>query len=136
MNKPERPEDHLRRLRPVVLVRRADAAGFFAKRGMEVLDVVCTADLGVLRAKLKEVGEELVRALQPGGTPVHYDLLSGTPLALPRLRDKSPRVTVVLFRLCNWVHAAERREIERALGEAFRLVREGSRRRRSRLCFR
>ena len=70
-------------------------------------------------------GAALARALAPGGTLVHYGLLSGRPLP-PALAAERPDVRVVLFRLRDWVHSAGRDEVERALTEVQRLVADGT----------
>lgn len=127
-------------LRPIALVRRLDSAGQLQKE-LDVEAVVCTSEVG-LRRRLHELtggrglsvawdavggaeGDDLVRALRPGGTLVHYGLLSGTPLST-RLRDECPEVRIILFRLRDWVHTAQRPELQRALDEVFQLVRDGT----------
>jgi NADPH:quinone reductase-like Zn-dependent oxidoreductase len=69
-------------------------------------------------------GNTLARTLCRGGTLVHYGLLSGTPLT-PALYSECPGCRIVLYRLRDWVHAAERSAIEDALEEAFEMIREG-----------
>lgn len=70
-------------------------------------------------------GGDLALALRPGGTLVHYGLLSGRPLpaALPARR---PDVRIVPFRLRDRIHAADRHERARVLAAVFPLVLDGT----------
>ncbi|KAL2835977.1 chaperonin 10-like protein [Aspergillus pseudoustus] len=125
----------------IALVRRPNMEGeLMAQLGVDA--VLCTSsDEGRLRDRLLEVtggrglavawdavggpqGDELVRALQPGGTLVHYGLLSGTPLSWS-LREECLGARIALFRLRDWIHSAERGAVQQALEECFQLIREG-----------
>jgi NADPH:quinone reductase-like Zn-dependent oxidoreductase len=133
-----------RGLEPIALVRNPDSRARLAD--LQLSAVVCTTEPrphdGGLRATLREItggqglavgwdavggaeGAELFRALSPGGTLVHYGLLSGRPL--PPLLNPEPRdARIVLFRLRDWVHTAERSAVARALDDVYRLVLDGT----------
>ncbi|KAK9351146.1 quinone reductase [Lipomyces doorenjongii] len=127
-------------VQPIALVRRPDGHRQLMSQ-LGVSAVLCTSEVG-LRRRLHELsggcglavawdavggteGDELARALRPGGTLVHYGLLSGTPLS-PRLRDEYPEARIVLFRLRDWVHTTERHALQLALNEVFELIRDGT----------
>ncbi|KAE8362463.1 hypothetical protein BDV27DRAFT_166236 [Aspergillus caelatus] len=127
-------------IRPITLIRRPDGAGKLSDQ-LDLSAVVCTSEVG-LRRKLSELndgrglavawdavggteGDDLVRSLAPGGTLVHYGLLSGIPLSY-RLHEECPEARIVLFRLRDWIHTAERHELQRALDDMFELVRDGT----------
>ncbi|KAM0420397.1 hypothetical protein ACHAPT_011817 [Fusarium lateritium] len=93
-------------VRPIALVRRREAQEELVDQ-LEVSDVLCTSTIseGGLIKKLYELsggrglsvawdavggpeGDDLIRALRPGGTLAHYGLLSGKPLSFG-LRDQS-----------------------------------------------
>ena len=125
-------------IQPIALVRRPESKKLFVgKPGIS--SVLCSSEPGV-RRQLYELsnghglavawdavggaeGEELAQSLAPGGKLVHYGLLSGLPLS-PSLYQKCPGVQIVLFRLRDWVHSAERNEIQSALNECFEMVRD------------
>ncbi|KAH8423408.1 zinc-dependent alcohol dehydrogenase family protein [Aspergillus melleus] len=126
-------------IRPIALVRRAGVESQL-KSQLGVSAVLCTSEVR-LQHKLLELtngrglsvawdavggseGDDLARALSPGGTLVHYGLLSGTPLSL-RLYEECPQARIVLFRLRDWVHSAERHALHSALNEVFQLIRDG-----------
>ena len=126
-------------VRPIALVRRPNVQAQQMSH-LTVSAVICTSD-GGLQQRLLELtggrglavawdavggseGDTLARALRPGGTLVHYGLLSGTPLSL-RLQDECPEARIVLFRLRDWVHSTDRGALQLALNEAFRLIRDG-----------
>ncbi|MGH4030294.1 zinc-dependent alcohol dehydrogenase family protein [Actinomycetota bacterium Odt1-20B] len=126
--------------RPVAVVRHP--------RSLPQLDgvvdpsaIVCTAD-GPAGAALRDLtagrgadavldavggpdGADLCRALRPGGTLVHYGLLSGRPLPHD-LWTERPDVRVVLFRLRDWVHTADRGRVAAALDKVYDLVLDGT----------
>ncbi|MBB5122283.1 alcohol dehydrogenase [Streptomyces eurocidicus] len=128
---------------PVALVRHP--RGREQLTGLRTAAVLCTSDDGVreaLPAVVREAaggrpptvvldavggseGGDLARALAPGGTLVHYGLLSGRPLP-PALATERPDVRVVLFRLRDWVHTADRARLTDALAEAQHLVADGT----------
>ncbi|GAU71185.1 putative oxidoreductase [Streptomyces sp. NBRC 110611] len=129
-------------IRPIAVVRHP--RGLTRLAGTELTAAVCTADraagqavreltrgLGaevVLDAVGGAEGAELGRALAPGGTLVHYGLLSGHPLP-PELPAERRDVRIVLFRLRDWVHRAHADAPDRltdALTEAFGLVLDGT----------
>ncbi|KAF9894652.1 hypothetical protein FE257_006540 [Aspergillus nanangensis] len=126
-------------VRPIVLTRRPEVLDQLMSRS-EVTAVICTSN-GDLRRRISEwtgvrglavaydavggsEGNDLAHSLAPGGTLVHYGLLSGTPLS-PWLYKECPGVHITLFRLRDWVHGAGRHEIQRALDAVFDLVRDG-----------
>ncbi|TVY59864.1 Enoyl-[acyl-carrier-protein] reductase [Fusarium oxysporum f. sp. cubense] len=130
-------------VRPIALVRRSDAQEQLMGQ-LGVSAVLCTStlsDIGLQHRLLGLTGgrglavawdavggpegDDLAHALYPGGTLVHYGLLSGTPLSL-RLRDECPEARIILFRLRDWVHATEHHELQRALDEVFQLIRNGT----------
>lgn len=128
---------------PVALVRHPQ--GREQLTGLRTAAVLCTSDAGVreaLPAVVREAaggcppavvldavggseGGDLARALAPGGTLVHYGLLSGRPLP-QALATERPDVRVVLFRLRDWVHTADRARLTDALTEAQHLVADGT----------
>ncbi|MGI5170776.1 zinc-dependent alcohol dehydrogenase family protein [Spirillospora sp. CA-253888] len=129
-------------VRPIAVVRHPRSLERLA--GTDLADGVCTADravgeavreftLGrgadvVLDAVGGTEGAELARALAVGGTLVHYGLLSGRPLPA-RLAAERPDVQIALFRLRDWVHAAQTTDPSRiadALAEVFALVLDGT----------
>ncbi|KAL4899015.1 hypothetical protein BDW74DRAFT_164110 [Aspergillus multicolor] len=126
-------------VRPIALTRRPDVLEQLMSRS-DVTAVICPSD-GELRQRIYELtesrgltvaydavggseGNDLAHLLARGGTLIHYGLLSGVSLS-PWLYQERPDVQIVLFRLRDWVHTTERREIQCALNEAFDLVREG-----------
>ncbi|OJJ76666.1 hypothetical protein ASPBRDRAFT_62782 [Aspergillus brasiliensis CBS 101740] len=126
-------------VRPIALTRRPEVIDHWMGTS-EVTAVICSSD-GGLRRKIHELtggqglavaydavggseGNDLAHSLARGGTLVHYGLLSGTPLSGLLYRE-CPNVQIVLFRLRDWVHTVERREIRSALDNVFGLVREG-----------
>jgi NADPH:quinone reductase-like Zn-dependent oxidoreductase len=129
--------------RPIALVR--NPAGRALLADLDLSAAICTTEPGQgdgLRATLREItggeglaagwdavggteGAELFRALAPGGTLVHYGLLSGRPLP-PSLNTERPDARIVLFRLRDWVHTAEPTAIADALDEVYRLVLDGT----------
>ncbi|KAL3457979.1 chaperonin 10-like protein [Aspergillus heterothallicus] len=126
-------------IKPIALVRRPNLESqLMSQLGLSA--VLCTAE-GNLHRRLLAVtegrglsvawdavggseGDDLVRALRPSGTLVHYGLLSGTPLSFS-LRQECPQARIVMFRLREWVHSAKREAIQGALDECFQLIREG-----------
>ncbi|KAL3440827.1 chaperonin 10-like protein [Aspergillus insuetus] len=126
-------------VRPIALVRRPNIqAQLMSQLGVSA--VICTSE-GGLQHRLLELtggrglavawdavggseGDDLARALSPGGTLVHYGLLSGTPLSV-RLHDECPEARIILFRLRDWIHSTERCALQLALNEAFQLIRDG-----------
>jgi NADPH:quinone reductase-like Zn-dependent oxidoreductase len=122
--------------RPVALIRNPDSRARLAD--LDLTEVVC-ADQG---ADLRQItgdrglavawdavggadGAGLFRRLAPGGTLVHYGLLSGRPLP-PLLGRERPDARIVLFRLRDWVHTARRSELTAALDDVYRLVLDGT----------
>ena len=104
--------------------------------------VLCTSDEVRLTQKLYELtggrglavafdavggeeGDDIVRALCPGGTLVHYGLLSGRPLSYSLFKE-CPEAKIELFRLRDWVHSTEHKEIQYALDEVYELIRDGT----------
>ncbi|PIG85292.1 alcohol dehydrogenase [Aspergillus arachidicola] len=127
-------------IRPIALIRRHDGKRQLSDQ-LGLSAVVCTSEAG-LRHKLSVLsggrglavawdavggteGDDLVRSLAPGGTLVHYGLLSGIPLSY-RLREECPEARIELFRLRDWIHTAKRHELQRALDDTFDLVRHGT----------
>lgn len=129
-------------IRPIALVRQPHSLPLLS--GTDLTAAVCTADRPAGEA-LRELtsgrgadvaldavggteGAELGRALAPGGTLVHYGLLSGRPLPW-ELAAERRNVRIVLFRLRDWVHTAQAENPARlsdALTEVFGLVRDGT----------
>ncbi|KAK1676551.1 putative alcohol dehydrogenase [Colletotrichum godetiae] len=130
-----------RGVKPIALVRRLESRELLLRLSeLGVSAVVCSSE-DSLRQKLLDLtdgrgiavaydavggseGDEIVRALTPEGTIVHYGLLSGQALSF-RLREECPGVRIVMYRLRDWVYAVEREEVRNALEEAFQLIREG-----------
>ncbi|UDD63504.1 putative secondary metabolism biosynthetic enzyme [Aspergillus flavus] len=127
-------------IRPIALIRRPDGKRQLSDQ-LDLSAVICTSETG-LRRKLSELsggrglavawdavggteGDDLVRSLAPGGTLVHYGLLSGIPLSY-RLREECPDARIELYRLRDWIHTAKRHELQRALDDIFELVRDGT----------
>ncbi|KAJ0338531.1 hypothetical protein COL154_012685 [Colletotrichum chrysophilum] len=126
-------------LRPIAIIRRADAA--MELDGLDI-EAVLDSSEGDIQSRVQEVsggrgltvacdavggpeGDSLARALSPGGTLVHYGLLSGVPLSY-RLYSERPDVRIILFHLREWVHAASPVEIQSAFDEVFGLIRDGT----------
>jgi NADPH:quinone reductase-like Zn-dependent oxidoreductase len=126
-------------VRPIAIVRRPDSRGHLT--GLHLSGVLCTADGDGLDALHEATdghglavafdavggpeGGQLAKALAPGGTFVHYGLLSGHPL--PYTLGAERRDTrIELFRLRDWVHSVDRPQLQRALDEVFRLVLDGT----------
>ena len=126
-------------IQPIALVRRSESKELFLNKP-GISRVLCTSEPGI-RHELHEStngrglavawdavggaeGEELARALAPGGKLIHYGLLSGSPIS-PYIFQDCPGAQIVLFRLRDWIHSAERHEIQSALNECFQLVQEG-----------
>ncbi|WP_167475446.1 zinc-dependent alcohol dehydrogenase family protein [Nocardia arthritidis] len=121
-------------IRPVALVRGdADGPG---TAGPEWAGVLSTREPGWERELIRltgggpeigydavggAAGDVLIATLRPGGSLVHYGLLSGRPLSARR-----PDVSIVLYRLRDWVHRAGHGELQSALDEAGRLVLDGT----------
>lgn len=127
-------------LRPIAIVRRPESIARIEDQ-LAVQAVVCTSEVR-LQDRLRELtdgrgltvawdavggteGDDLVRALRPGGTLVHYGLLSGTPLSAG-LREERPDVRIVMFRLRDWVHTTPRLALQLALDEIYQLIRDGT----------
>lgn len=127
-------------LRPIAIVRRPESIGRIEDK-LAVQAVVCTSEVG-LRHRLRELtggrgltvawdavggtdGDDLVRALHPGGKLIHYGLLSGIPLSTG-LRNDCPDVQITMFRLRDWVHTTQRLALQRALDEVYQLIRDGT----------
>lgn len=128
---------------PIALVRNPSSRALLAD--LELTAVVCTTEAGQrndLRATLHEItagrglavawdtvggaeGADLFRSLSHGGTLVHYGLLSGRPLP-PLLNTERADARVVMFRLRDWVHTAERSALAGGLDDAYRLVLDGT----------
>lgn len=125
--------------RPIALVRNPASRALLAD--LDLSAVICTTEPGQ-GDDLREItageglsagwdavggseGAELFRALAPGGTLVHYGLLSGRPLPAS-LTTERPDARIVLFRLRDWVHTAEPAAIADALDEVYRLVLDGT----------
>ncbi|MFE0043952.1 zinc-dependent alcohol dehydrogenase family protein [Streptomyces albireticuli] len=128
---------------PVAVVRHPRSREQLA--GLRTAAVLCTSDAAVrdsLPAVVREAaggrppavvldavggaeGGDLARALAPGGTLVHYGLLSGRPLP-EALATERPDVRIVLFRLRDWVHTADPARLTDALARAQRLVADGT----------
>jgi NADPH:quinone reductase-like Zn-dependent oxidoreductase len=127
-------------IHPIALVRRPESKKLLiGQPGLSA--VLCTAESGVWR-RLRELsgrqglmtawdavggaeGDELTRALAPGGKLIHYGLLSGIPLS-PLLHNECPGVRIVLFRLRDWIHSTEHHTIQLVLNHVFQLVRDGT----------
>lgn len=126
-------------VRPIALTRRPDVLDKLMSRS-DITAVVGPSE-GDLKQRIYDLtgsrgltvaydavggseGNDLARSLARGGTLIHYGLLSGVSLS-PCLYRERPDVRIVLFRLRDWVHATERREIQCALDKVFDLVREG-----------
>ncbi|ARZ72207.1 alcohol dehydrogenase [Streptomyces albireticuli] len=128
---------------PVAVVRHPRGRERLA--GLRTAAVLCTSDTAVreaLPAVVREAaggrppavvldavggpeGGDLARALAPGGTLVHYGLLSGRPLPAA-LAAERPDVRIVLFRLRDWVHTAEAAPLADAFARAQHLVADGT----------
>jgi NADPH:quinone reductase-like Zn-dependent oxidoreductase len=126
-------------VRPIAIVRRPDSRRHLA--GLQLSSVLCIADCDGPDA-LREAtdghglavafdavggpeGGRLVRALAPGGTLVHYGLLSGHPLP-PTLGAERRDTRIKLFRLRDWIHSVDRPQLQRALDDVFRQVLDGT----------
>lgn len=70
-----------------------------------------------------ESGAAMAHAIKPGGSLLHYGLLSGAPLPF----DLARRVQAVVkpFWLRNWVHAVTHAELCDAMSEVFADIRSG-----------
>lgn len=127
--------------RPIALVRSQGSGELLSD--LELTAVVCAAEPEPdLHKALREItsgqglavawdavggaeGADMFRALAPGGTMVHYGLLSGMPLP-PWLKTERPDAHVVMFRLRDWVHTTERSVLSGALDDVYRLVLDGT----------
>ena len=129
--------------RPIALVRNPRSRALLAD--VELAAVVCTTEIrphADLRATLLEItggeglatawdavggaeGADLYRALSPGGTLVHYGLLSGRPLP-PLLSAERADARLVMFRLRDWVHTAARSALADALADVYQRVLDGT----------
>ncbi|MGL4964377.1 MAG: zinc-dependent alcohol dehydrogenase family protein [Inquilinus sp.] len=68
-------------------------------------------------------GLALAAAIRPGGTLIHYGLLSGVPL--PPDLGRREGVTVRPFWLRSWVHSSSRAALLEAMAEVFGDIRSG-----------
>ncbi|WP_026871986.1 zinc-dependent alcohol dehydrogenase family protein [Inquilinus limosus] len=68
-------------------------------------------------------GAALAAAIRPGGTMIHYGLLSGVPL--PPELGRRDGVAVRPFWLRSWVHAAPRAALRETMAEVFGDIRSG-----------
>ena len=126
-------------LRPLVIVRRAASRDLL--RGLSLEDVIvtdggadCTAWLRAgwgglgptlaLDAVGGATGQAMIDALSPGGTMLHYGLLSGRPLGQDRPLRRDVRFA--LFALRTWVHGQPRARVAEALAATARLVADGT----------
>jgi len=126
-------------VRPIALVQRPGIQAQLMTQ-LDVSAVVCTSEVELQQTLLEftggrglavawdvvgwSEGDILARSLSPGGTLVHYGLLSGTPLSM-RLKDECPEARIALFRLRDWIHSTERCALQLALDEAFQLFCDG-----------
>ncbi|KAJ4245516.1 hypothetical protein NW762_014025 [Fusarium torreyae] len=126
-------------IKPIALVRRSNARDDLISQ-FDLSAVLCTSDEVRLTQKLYELtggrglavafyavggeeGDDIVLALCPGGTLVHYGLLSGRLLSYQLFKER-PDAKIELFRLRDWVHSAAHDEIRRALDKFFELIRD------------
>lgn len=126
-------------VRPIGIVRRPDSRRHLA--GLQLSGVLCTADGDGPEALDAATGGHglavafdavggpqggwLARALAPGGTLVHYGLLSGQPLP-STLGVERRDVHIKLFRLRDWVHSVDRLQLQQALDDVFRQILDGT----------
>ena len=117
--------------RPVALVRsRASAGRLKAHFDGDILaQDDPAADRGTFDAVLDAVGGPAAEALlaghvRPGGAFVQYGALSGVPVDARVIQARGDVAFSFLW-LRNWVHAAPRSEIERALAASFDGLRAG-----------
>jgi NADPH:quinone reductase-like Zn-dependent oxidoreductase len=110
------------KVRPLAIVRSKQAMTLLADE--PVLDVILAGERlppldGGFDAIGGEDGAAMARVILPGGTLMHYGLLSGTPL------PSGLGAVVKPFWLRNWVHAASREELSAAMAEVFDDIRSG-----------
>jgi len=107
--------------RPLPIVRSQAALDAFHREQIEA--VGSHRPLPRLAAGLDAVGgatgEQLAAAIRPGGTLLHYGLLSGEPLR------NAGGAALQLFRLRDWVHAVPRPQLHAAMDTCFTAIRLG-----------
>lgn len=78
---------------------------------------------GALDAVGGAAGAHLARAIKPGGTMLHYGLLSGRALTARLLENTEADVR--LFHLRNWVNSAARSDLNSAMCDVFQDISSG-----------
>lgn len=109
-------------IRSLAIVRSKQAMELLANE--PVSDVILTGERlpsldGGFDAIGGDDGAAMGQAIRPGGTLLHYGLLSGKPLPLGLGSVVKP------FWLRNWVHAASRAELRAAMAGVFDDIRSG-----------
>lgn len=117
---------HAAGARPVAIVRSPKARALLESEPVSEI-VTEGAPLPSLDSGLDAVGgvggAELGAAIKPGGTLLHYGLLSGEQLYVGAARQSA--IAVRMFWLRNWVHSASRAQLQETMVEVFGDIRTG-----------
>ncbi len=112
--------------RPVALVRStATAAGLSKDFAGEIVVGAAPPLDAVLDAVGGAAGNNLFRAIRPGGAFIQYGALSGAQLDPALVTERQREVAFSFLWLRNWVHAAPRADIAAAFERSFAGIRAG-----------